>query len=71
MNYVALALFHVITGVRETRARLRYETGQTLAEYSVVITVVAVGVTVAALLLFSTAVAGAFDSATACFTGAC
>ena len=71
MNYMALALLHLIARLREPRARLSHETGQTLAEYGLVITLVAIGVTVAALLFFSTALAGAFDSATACFTGAC
>ncbi len=51
--------------------RLRLEDGQTLAEYSLLVTVVAVGVTVFALLLFRTALAGAFESAAACFSGTC
>ncbi len=51
--------------------RLRLEDGQTLAEYSLIVTVVAVGVVTLALILFRTALAGAFDSATACFSGTC
>ncbi len=71
MNHVADALLHVISSVRGARARLRHEPGQTLAENSILITVVAVGVTVTAILFFSTNLAGAFDSVTACFSETC
>ena len=45
--------------------------GQTLAEYSLVVTVVALGVTVLALVVFREALAGAFTSVTACLDGSC
>ena len=45
--------------------------GQTLAEYSLIVTVVAVAVTVAAVVVFRTQVAGAFTAATSCFDGDC
>lgn len=48
---------------------LRRDCGQTLAEYSILLTLVAVGVTAAAVVFFSGALAGLFDSVTACFTG--
>lgn len=56
------------------RAKLSHETGQTLADYSLVITVAAVGVTLAAFLVFRTSLGGAYDSVrafAACLTGAC
>ena len=46
--------------------RLRSEDGQTLAEYSLIVTLVAVGVTVAAVLLFQTALAGAYTGVANC-----
>ena len=48
------------------RATLRGDYGQTLAEYSLVLTLVAVGVVVPTTILFRNAMAGAFDSATNC-----
>ena len=71
MNYAAHALLQVLARMREARTGLRYESGQTLAEYSLIVTLVAVGVTVAALMFFRTAVAGAFDGVVACFGGSC
>ena len=71
MNYAAHALLQVLARMREARDGLRSEAGQTLAEYGLIVTIVAVGVTVAALFLFATAVTGAFDSVTSCFVGSC
>ncbi len=48
-----------------------HERGQTLAEYSLILTVVAVGVVAISVMFFSSAVAGTFDSVTACFGGSC
>lgn len=50
------------------RAALRGEYGQTLAEYGLLLTLVAVGVVVPTLILMRTALAGAFDSATDCIS---
>ncbi len=52
------------------RATARGEYGQTLAEYSLIITVIAVGVVVSSMILFRVALGGAFDSATDCISGA-
>ena len=71
MNYIAHALLQILARMREARAALGNEAGQTLAEYGMIVTIVAVGVTVAALFFFATAVAGAFDGVTACFGGSC
>jgi Flp pilus assembly pilin Flp len=45
--------------------------GQTLAEYSLVVTVVAVSLTVLALVVFHQALTGAFNVVTACLDGSC
>jgi len=45
--------------------------GQTLAEYALLITIVAVGVTVAAIVAFSAALGDAFDAVTGCIGGTC
>ncbi len=50
------------------RAALRGEGGQTLAEYGLILTLVAVGVAVPTLILMRTALAGAFGSATDCIS---
>ena len=71
MTFAAHALLHILVRMGEARDRLRSEAGQTLAEYGLIVTLVAVGVTVAALFFFATAVAGAFDGVTACFGGSC
>ena len=71
MNYVALALLQVITRVREARPVLRHERGQTLADFGLIITVALIGVTVAALVFFSSTLVGVAESATACFREAC
>jgi Flp pilus assembly pilin Flp len=59
------------TWVRPAIERVREATGQTLAEYSVVITVVALGVTVLALLAFRGSLAAAFNAVTNCLDGSC
>ncbi|MCH8007948.1 MAG: hypothetical protein IIC91_03720 [Chloroflexi bacterium] len=46
-------------------AMARGERGQTLAEYSLLLTLIGVGVVVPAMLLFRAALAGAFSDATA------
>jgi len=47
------------------------ERGQTLAEYSIIISVIAVGVVTLALAAFVPALAGAFDAARSCLDGTC
>ncbi len=45
---------------------IRRERGQTLAEYGLILTLVAVGVVVPTMIIMRTALAGAFGSATDC-----
>lgn len=51
--------------------RLIDSRGQTLAEYSLIITIIAVGTVVLATVLFGTALAGAFSSVGNCIDGSC
>ena len=51
--------------------RFRSERGQTLAEYSLLVTIVAVGVTVAALVFFRGALEGAYTGVADCMLGTC
>lgn len=64
MNAINDALMRLLSKLGDLR-------GQTLAEYSIIITVVGVGVVVAALFLFRDAVGGTYDSVTACLNGGC
>jgi Flp pilus assembly pilin Flp len=45
--------------------------GQTLAEYGLIMSVIAVGVVLPTLILFREELAGAFNSATGCLNGGC
>jgi Flp pilus assembly pilin Flp len=47
------------------------EKGQTLAEYGLIMAVIAVAVIVAAGVAFRDAIAGAFNDATGCLDGSC
>jgi Flp pilus assembly pilin Flp len=46
--------------------RLATERGQTLAEYGLILTLVAVGVVIPTMIIFRDALASAFNSATDC-----
>jgi Flp pilus assembly pilin Flp len=61
----------VLTGWQGLQARLTDEEGQTLAEYGLLIAVVAVIVVAGAVTLFQGALSGAFQSATDCLDGTC
>jgi hypothetical protein len=50
---------------------LNRERGQTLAEYSILVTVIAVGVVVTALLFFRGEIAGAIQDGSDCLNGVC
>ena len=50
---------------------LAQQRGQTLAEYGLLMTLIAVAVVVASMLVFRNALAGAFTTATTCLDGAC
>jgi len=52
-------------------AKTRDEDGQTLAEYGLIMAVIAVAIVIAALLAFRGAITTAFWSATNCLDGTC
>ncbi len=47
------------------------ERGQTLAEYGIILTIIAVGLVGLALLVFRDALSAAFNTASGCLDGAC
>jgi Flp pilus assembly pilin Flp len=65
---VALRLFFAIQGFG---VRADDESGQTLAEYSLIITVIAVAVVVLSVVVFRDTLAAAFNSTLPCLTGSC
>lgn len=68
MQLVNEALLRALVGWYNLRARLEDEHGQTLAEYGLILAVVAIGIVVAAVIAFRTAIIGAFDAVTACLS---
>lgn len=71
MQFLNEALLRALVGWHELRARLSDEEGQTLAEYGLIMAVVAVAVIVSAGILFRDAIAAAFNDATDCLDGSC
>lgn len=49
----------------------RAERGQTLAEYSLMLTLIAVAVTVAGMIVFRTQIAANFNAVASCLLGSC
>ena len=71
MQLLNEALLRVLTGWHELQARSKDEDGQTLAEYGLIMAVIAVAVVVTSVTLFRTQIIAAFTSATDCLDGAC
>ncbi len=61
----------VLVAFQGVEAKIKDEEGQTLAEYGLIMSVIAVAVIVSAGLLFKTAIVGAFNKATTCLSGSC
>lgn len=59
-----------LVALKNIQAKTQDEDGQTLAEYGLIMAVIAVAVVVAAGVAFRGAIVGAFDSATDCLTAA-
>lgn len=68
LNELALRVFAAIKGLGD---KFEDEEGQTLAEYGLIMAVIAVAVIVAAGVAFRDAIVGAFDEATDCLSGSC
>jgi Flp pilus assembly pilin Flp len=71
MQLVNEALLRILAGWHGLEARLSDEEGQTLAEYGLIMAVIAVAVVVAAVVAFRGAIITAFNSATGCLDGSC
>ncbi len=65
---VALRVFIALRGIG---TRIDGDDGQTLAEYSLIITTIAVAVTILSVVVFRNALAAAFNSVIPCLTGSC
>ncbi len=71
MQLLNEALLRVLTGWHELQTRSKDEDGQTLAEYGLIMAVIAVAVVVTSVTLFRTQIIAAFTSATDCLDGTC
>ena len=71
MQFLNEALLRVLTGWQGLQARLSDEEGQTLAEYGLIMAVIAVATVVTAVVLFRGAIISAFNAATNCLDGTC
>jgi Flp pilus assembly pilin Flp len=71
LNELALRVLVAAQAVaRAAEARFRDQDGQTLAEYGLILAVVAVAVVVTAGVLFRNSIVGAFGSGTKCLKSA-
>jgi len=71
MQLVNEALLRVLVGWHGLQARTKDESGQTLAEYGLIMAVIAVAVVVAAVIAFRDNIVAAFENATDCLDGSC
>ncbi len=71
MRLVNELLTRLMVGVHELKAKAVDENGQTLAEYGLIMAVIAVAVVVGAVVAFRGAITTAFNNATACLDGSC
>jgi Flp pilus assembly pilin Flp len=60
-----------LAGWREWWQTASNQAGQTLAEYSIIVTIIAVGTVVLALMVFRESLAGAFNAVLDCLDGTC
>lgn len=61
----------VLVAIQGLESKVKDEEGQTLAEYGLIMAVIAVAVVVAAVVAFRGAITSAFSSATDCLDGSC
>ena len=71
VNELVLRVFVALKGIGQSlESKFQDEEGQTLAEYGLIMAVIAVAVVVAAGVAFRGAIIGAFSSATNCLSAA-
>jgi Flp pilus assembly pilin Flp len=68
LKELALRMLVALKGIE---SKVKDEEGQTLAEYGLIMAVIAVAVVIVAVVAFRTAIIGAFTSATDCLDGSC
>lgn len=61
----------VLVALQGIESKVTDEEGQTLAEYGLIMAVIAVAVVVAAVVAFRGAIVNAFSGATTCLGGSC
>jgi len=71
MQLINDALLRVLVGWQGLQAGMTDEDGQTLAEYGLIMAVIAVATVVVAVVVFRDAIVGAFNAATNCLDGSC
>ena len=71
MNLINETLLRVMAGFQNLKTRVQDEAGQTMAEYGLLIAVVAVAVVILAIFVFRNAIVGSFTDAAACLDGEC
>ncbi len=71
MQLLNEALLRALVGWQNLQARFRDEEGQTLAEYGLIMAVIAVAAIVLAVIVFRNAIVTAFSNATDCLDGSC
>ena len=64
-------VLRVLVALQGIESKVKDEEGQTLAEYGLIMAVIAVAVVVAAVVAFRGAIVTAFSSATNCLDGTC
>ncbi|MGB2694590.1 MAG: hypothetical protein WBD55_05315 [Dehalococcoidia bacterium] len=71
MQLLNEALLRALVGWQNLQARTKDEDGQTLAEYGLIMAVIAVVAVVSAVIVFRDAIVTAFTNATDCLDGSC
>lgn len=61
----------VLVALQGIELKVKDEEGQTLAEYGLIMAVIAIAVVVAAVVAFRGAIVSAFNGATKCLSGSC
>lgn len=71
MQLVNEALLRVLAGWHGMQTHVKDEEGQTLAEYGLILAVIAIAVVVTAVIGFRDAIVSAFNGAVDCLDGSC
>jgi Flp pilus assembly pilin Flp len=61
----------VLVALKAVETRIQDDEGQTLAEYGLIMAVIAIAVVIAAVVAFRGAIVSAFNGATKCLSGSC